>query len=475
MLDLSPQQILRILAGRYRLIVLVSIISVVATYVTCLVWPARYAATTTVVVDTKAPDPVASALTATSSTGTTMTYIMNIMTETDIIASDRVARRVVQMLRLDEDKEINELWRESTGGRGELPAWLGELMLKKLTVKNVTPSNVISITFVGADPDFAALVANAFARAYIETNIALKVEPAKDYAEWFGQQESTMRNNLEKAQARLSGFLQEKGIVANVETADKETATLLELEKQHTAAQVATSEFASKQKSSSIEMLPEVQSNTVLTSLKADLRKAEVKLQEAAGNLGENHPQYMRTRSEIEALRERLRIETRNVVNSFPAARGVGELQVEQLRRAVETQKRKVLQIKSDRDQLARLEGDVEAKKKALDAITGRNLQAELVSQTPRAQVVVLTPAVAPIEPSQPKILLYTLISIPLGLMLGIVAALALEQVDQRVRNADDLAGVLQVIGTVVRPRVPAERFYGRFFPWRRSPGVAMK
>ena len=46
-------------------------------------------------------------------------------TQVDIINSDRVAQRVVKLLRMDESPAIREQWMEATDGEGELTfGWL---------------------------------------------------------------------------------------------------------------------------------------------------------------------------------------------------------------------------------------------------------------------------------------------------------------------------------------------------------------
>ena len=65
--------------------------------------------------------------------------------------------------------------------------------------------------------------------------------------------------------------------------------------------------------------------------------------------------------------------------------------------------------------------------------------------------MVVLTPAVAPLEPSSPKVLLNTALAIFLGSLLGVGAALVLELMDQRVRGEEDLARIpgMPVLGVI--------------------------
>src|SRR5205814_2250747 len=150
------------------------------------------------------------------------------------------------------------------------------------------------------DPAFAAAVANAFAQAYIEASIELRTDPARQYARWFGEQDKALRENLEKAQARLSEHQQTYGIVASDERLDSEVTKLNDLSAQLTVIQGQAAEARSKQRSGSASStLPEVVQNPLIQTLKTDIARQAAKLQEVAGNLGKNHPQYQRMESEL--------------------------------------------------------------------------------------------------------------------------------------------------------------------------------
>jgi len=66
-----------------------------------------------------------------------------------------------------------------------------------------------------------------------------------------------------------------------------------------------------------------------------------------------------------------------------------------------------------------------------------------------------LTPAVPPVEPSRPRLVLNVAVATVLGLLLGICAALLRELMDQRVRGAADLAAALELPVLGVIPRKP--------------------
>lgn len=454
---MNPLQILFILRARYKIALVTLLVTAAAMLAVTLNLPKQYTATASVLVDVKSPDPIAAMLMPSS-----------LSTQVDIISSERVSRKVVKMLRLDESTVVRQQWTEATEGKGKLDVWLSNLLLRSLRVSPGRDSNIITITYKGADPGFAAAIANAFAQAYIDTTVELKVEPARQYAVWFGDQGKVLRENLEKTQSRLSAYQRENGIVAKDEQLDAETAKLYELSSQLTVVQAQTNDARSKQKSgSAADTLPEVLQNSLISGLKSDIARQEAKLEEAAINLGKNHPLYQRMESEISALKQKLETETRHVTSGFSTSRLVGKDKESELKVAIDAQKRKLLALKNERDQLAVLQRDVDAAKNAYDAVTTRFNQTNLASQATQTNVSVLTTAVEPLEPSFPKPLQITLLmSLAAGVVLGVGAALMLEMLDKRVRSVHDLTEMLQlpVLGVIVRPKRRRRLAF-----WRRS------
>ena len=173
------QQLLRILRAHSPLIFVVTALVVLSALAVSLALPKKYTADAAVVVDVKSPDPVA---------GTVLPGLISpgyMATQVDIVNSDRVAQRVVKRLRLEDDANLRQLWQEATGGtgsQGDFVAWLGNVLQKNLDVKPSRESSVINISFGGVDPAFVADVANAFAAAYIDIDLELKVQPARQNA-----------------------------------------------------------------------------------------------------------------------------------------------------------------------------------------------------------------------------------------------------------------------------------------------------
>ena len=451
---MNPRQLLVILRAHYKAALCVGLVVFVAAMAIFAFLPKRYAAETAVMVDVRSPDPVAAVLLpAMMAPGTLGTQI-------EIINSTRTSSKVVKMLRLDENPTVRQQWREGAEGKGKLEDWLGNRLKNGIKVTPGRDSNILTISYQGSDPVFVAAVANAFAQAYIEAAIELKVEPARQYARWFGDQAKSLRENVEKAQARLSEIQRSRGIVGTEENVDYETAKLNDLSIRLTAVQSENRDVQSKQRSGSgtLETLPEVQQNAVVSTLRSNVAQLESKLKGAAGNLGSMHPQYQLMEAELAALKSRLETETRLVATSISSTGTVGKSREAELIAAIEAQKKKVLMLKSGRDEIAVLVRDVDTAKRAYEAVTNRFNQTSLESQATQTNISVLTPALEPSDPTFPKPLGASLLmALGLGIFLAGAVAFALEAIDRRVRSAEDLAEMLPipVLGTITSSRKP--------------------
>ena len=451
---MTALQVLQIIRARIWLVLFSLVITVGIGLAVSLSLPKKFTASTSVLVDVRSPDPVSSII----DRGTVLPPHL-LATQIDIIKSDRVARKVVTELKLGEDTAAREAWSRATGGKGRLDIWLAALMQKKLSVKSSVGGTIISIEYEADDPDLAARMANAFANAFIETNIELRVDQARQYSRWFAEQSQLLRENLEKSQARLSAFQQEKGIVARDERLDSEMSRLQELSTRLTAVQALNAEVVGKQRSGGTgESLPEVALNPLISTLRADIVRQEAKLQELASVLGRNHPQYQRAEAELDTLKQRLDIETRKIVSGLSAIRAVGKGSEAELRATIAAQEKKVLMMKGGRDQLAVLQRDVDAAQTAYDAVNKRFAQITLESQANHTNASVLTSAFPPIAPSSPDRIRIMLVALILGIALGCGAAVGLEMLDRRVRSVDDVMEMLQlpVLGAI--PYVRASR-----------------
>jgi uncharacterized protein involved in exopolysaccharide biosynthesis len=103
------------------------------------------------------------------------------------------------------------------------------------------------------------------------------------------------------------------------------------------------------------------------------------------------------------------------------------------------------LELNRSRDQLSMLQKDVDNAQRALEAVNLRYTQTSLEGNVNQTDIAILNPAVPPIEPSKPKVMLNILLSIVFGGMLGVGFGLLAEMMDRRVRGREDIVEMLDV------------------------------
>ncbi|MFM9888698.1 MAG: chain length determinant protein EpsF [Burkholderiales bacterium] len=459
---MSFHQFLRVIWARKWLALLVMILTVGVTAAISRALPKYYTAQTSILVDFKGADPV---------TGVLPPFQMVpqfLATQVDVIASRRVALQVVDMLRLAEMAAARAQFVEATKGQGEIRDWLADQLLRRLEVRPSRESSVVQLSYTAQDPKFAALIVNTMAEAYLRTTLELKVEPARHNATWFDQQIKSLRENLENAQARLTAFQRSNAMLASDERFDVETARLNELSTQLISAQSASIDATARRKeaeslqrnSGTADGAPEIVANSLVQSLKTELTRADMRLTEYREKMGEEHPRFQRAKAERDGISERLEREIRIVASSLGSHAASSIQREAELRRAVAAQKSKLLQLRQTRDDAVLLAREVDTAQKVYDAAQQRHDHTLLESRTTQTNVTVLNPAVAPIEPSSPKVLLNTVLAGIMGALLALAATVVVELSDRRARAPGDIVEVLgmAVLGDISVNRHPKER-----------------
>lgn len=452
---MSFRQCLAILRARWRGALLVFVLTVVSSIGVSLLLPKQYTGTASVLVDFK-PDPV----TAMIYGGVPPPGLMG--TQVEVLQSERVARRVIRNLKLADSPQVREQWLAATAGKGSIETWLLDAFQKRLDVKPSREAGVISIAYRAPDPNFAAGMANAFVQAYLETTLALRVDPARQYSAFFDDRVKDARETLEKAQTALSAFQRANGIIATDERFDVETARLNELSSQALMVQALTSEAGSRQAQAlgaSADKMQEVLNNPLISTLKADLSRAEARLQELNSRLGSDHPQVLEAKANIESLRSRVLAETQRVTGGVGVSDNIARRRGADVRAALEAQRARVLKMKAVRDDSAVLVRDVEGAQRALDTVVARFNQSSLESQTTLSNVSLLTAAEPPLEASSPKVVLNGLVAVLLGGLLAVGGALLLELMNRRIRSVEDVAVTLGLPLLGVLAPTPRRRF----------------
>jgi polysaccharide biosynthesis transport protein len=424
---MSLYQLFSILRARRFLAGVILLVTVGLAVAWVLFRPGSYMARAPVLVDIMRSDPV----NTTPQWGAPPTGFL--ATQIDIVKSDRVADRVMQILPADQPP-LKEL-REKAQKKPNSERGIAYALQQRLDVKPARESNVINITWTGRTPAEAALVANAFAQAYLETNLDLKTDPARKYTVWFDEQIKDTRDRLDKAQKRLGDFQQKSGIVSSDERADYETTRLNDLSQQLIALQNRSRTGAATATDAS----------PLVNNLRQEAARLEARIAQSSATMGARHPEMQRMQAELGALRNRMAEEASRVGQTAASAAETAKARERELQGMLAEQKQRVLSLSKQRSELALLKSDVDSAQKAFETVNASAAQARLQSMSNQTNVMRLASAVEPLEPTGPNSFQALLIALVAGTMLAMAGALLAEVTNRRVRTAQDLSLVTQL------------------------------
>ncbi len=414
---MSLLQFLSILRARRAAAALILLAVLALSLAWALVRPERYTADAPVLVDVQS-EKVGGGFAP-------MLVASYMATQIDIARSQRVAQRALDLMQAAGQADASR--------RRE---WLQEAR-ERLHVRPARESNIIHVGWSASTPAEAAQGANALARAFVEVALEIQTAPAKQGSGWYETQVEASRRKLEDAQTRLSEFQQRAGIVGT-EQVDHEIARLRELSLQLAQVQAQTTDSQSRRGAAS-ETVAEVMQSPLVNALKADLARAEARLQESAATLGPRHPQLLRLQAERDALQGRLAAETRRIAGGIEASYRAGRSREQELNAALQTQRQQVLALNRQRGQLALLQQDVDAARRAFETVSTNASKTRLESLATQTYLTQLAPATEPLEPSGPGLAQILAVAAVAGTLLAVAGALMLEFARRRVRSVDDI------------------------------------
>ncbi|MFW5439986.1 MAG: chain length determinant protein EpsF [Methylophilaceae bacterium] len=435
---MTLSQLMSILRARLKLIAMITMLAIFSAVVLALVVPKKFKATNTVIFNYKYADPISGA-------SIPAQLIPGYMaTEVGIISSESIAYEVIKKLALSKNPEFISDFNAATDGEDDIKKWLVEVLLKKLTVKPSRTSNLIEIIVKDKSPEFAAKVANAFSESYIKKSIELKVEPSRKAATFYTTQLADLQKKIELTNQKYTKFQRDNNLQsASGQSVDVETARLNELSSQLVVVQAQLAESRSRKQAARRGGSPDVVADAVVQMHKASLARAQADFAAVSSTYASNHPDYIAAKSQVNQARASLNRQMGTVSRSVSSSANIYAKSEAEIKSALEQQRTKVLNLNKSRNQLRLLERDLVNAQQVYDAANERYIKSNFEGESNQSNVTVLNKAVPPLKHYFPNKMIMVLLSVFLGLIIGIAYVLVTELLDRRVRSIEDMESLL--------------------------------
>src|SRR6266850_2459954 len=483
--SVSMLQLRDFLGREWRLIALVTGLSIVVGTAYIAISPFKYTAQADMIIDTKR---VTWTQTEMASENRTVEDA-SVESEIETTKSEKVAEAVIRRLHLTEDPEfvrsgpglrrrIFSLFKLGSGPEQEPSN--DELMRRvvgsvkgNLRVTRLGRSYIEQIAYTSLDRDKAATIANAFADAYIEDQLQAKFEATRRASAWLEQRIGELRQQASNAYKEVQDFKSENSIIIGV---DGKLASEVELDQLGIAlakARADTSQARAKldrisrvleqrsdKESFNIPdpVVTDALSNPVITKLRQQFLDDQNKESEWSARYGADHTAARNLRAEMAALQRAIWDEISRIAESYKSELQIAKSQEESIDKRMIEVFQKSASTRQSQVRLRELETAANTYRGIYETFLSRFTQSVQQQSFPSTEARVVTFASPPRGPSSPKISLTLALAALCGLGLGIMSALAREQMNRQIHTRAQLEKLLGISCLAVLPAFAQKR-----------------
>ena len=441
---MSLSQLIAVLRARIRLVVAVGLVVLLLSAVVSLAMTPQYRATALLQLDFDVYDPL---LQRDLSPNLAESYMA---TQVDTVGSGRVLGEVVRQLGwLDDAERVAPLRAKVAGADTEsLIAFMVDEMRKSLEIRREGDTRLVSITYEADDRMLAARVPNLIAAVFLEQHQRASTAPARASADRFGAEIEQLRQRVDEAQRALAEFRQGSGLIDLDHQLDVDGDRLIDLNRRLSDAEAearSTRLRLNAALGSAGQADAGVLGSSTVEALKSQLSQRQAELINASARLGPQHPTRRALESEVAAIRNALEAETRRHVEALRASADAASRALAQVRAEMAAQRSRVLDTRRQSEEGARYQRDLQAAQQLYEAALRNSGNVMLVSNSNYANARLAGEATPPLTHFTPKLRVNLLLGMVVGGFLGLLAALAMELIDRRVRSREDIERELGV------------------------------
>jgi capsular exopolysaccharide synthesis family protein len=330
-----------------------------------------------------------------------------------------------------------------------------DTLLRMLTVEPVRATNLVKISFTTPSSTLSSLLANTWAKAFIDHSLDMKYNATSQAEEWLSKQLQDVRDKLEQSEAKLHEFAKQKEILTIGEKKDIVTTKLADLSEALTKAQgerIAREALYRQSQGMRFDSIPVVLENSMIAGLKTEYYKLDSEYQRLSETYKPDYPKMVRMGEGITQIKRRLDTEIRRIVDAIKQEYEAAVKKEKLLQTAVEEQKRLAIKLNQDFIQYDILKREVDTNRQIYTGILERQKQAAVSQGLTASNIQIVDNAEIPMVPFSPNKTRNILLGIVLGLTVGIGMAFFFDYLDNTVKGPDDLERTLGIPSLALIP-----------------------
>lgn len=328
-------------------------------------------------------------------------------------------------------------------------------------VEPVRNTQIVTISFSEKNPVLAKMIANNFAKAYMDEVLEINMSSSSRTMEWMTKKADEERIKLEKSERVLQKYLRDKDIITIENKITilpqklQEFSSNLSLltTKKERLGEIIKKIDKLKKTPSQLEALSPFSSNTVLQALNSKILEVDKKIEELSKKYGRKHPSMIKALSEKSLLSAKRKQEFNRLIKSIKNDYELAKANETNLKRLLTDTKKEALHLNENFIQHSILKREVDTNRLLYQSLVQELKKLSLSNQSQTINVWVIEKAQTPEFPDKPKKKINLLLGIIVGLFGGFGLAFFIEYLDNTVKSAEEVENKtdLPVLGSIQR------------------------
>jgi capsular exopolysaccharide synthesis family protein len=402
-------------------------------------------------------------------------------TQFRVLTSRGLARRVVRRLHLESVPEFNGTGAQPTSlgaflrdvraqvmtplralvGKADSPRaaprrvsedGLIDAFLSHVSVEPIRNSRLVDISFVSADPAFAARAADTLVDEYVQQNLELGLQTTEKSLAWLSQELVKQQGKVEASERALAQYREVNNALSLEDRQNIVVARLNQLNDAVTRAKTARvqkevlyNQITSLGATAPADTIAAIIHKPSIKSIKnqlAELEREEARLSERYGG---KHPEIIKINASLQNASKQLESELAKAVEAVGNDYHSALAEESKLTAALEEQKDVAMDLNRKGASYTVLEREAQSNRQLYEALLQREKELQVVNNSRGNNVRMMDHAQVPDAPFRPDPKRNLLLGALAGLVFAIGLSLGVEYLDDTIKTPDDIIHTLKM------------------------------
>lgn len=322
---------------------------------------------------------------------------------------------------------------------------IANVLIEELKITPTKNSHIVNISYEFDSPVIAAMVVNAFTRAYVDELLDMRMKATGYTVEWMSKKADEQRKQLEIAEKALNAYMRRQDIVSIENNINIGPMRVNELSSKLTLAKSQGEELGALYRKvkglapGQVLSVPAVSDNESIRAIRRDIDNAEQTILEYSKKYGRRHPLMIRVNNELEFLESHLMNETKRVIKTIDTDFELARENVKNLTAQLLAARGEAITLSEKYVQYKILSRDVETYRHLYNALIAKIKEKSLSEEMQPVNVWTVEQAVPPPKPVDSHRLRNLCLGVLLGLFGGVGIAFFVEYLDNTVKSVEEV------------------------------------